>query len=380
MRSRLLRMCLGVTSSVLSFPCAGFAQGVVIDHQSVGCVVAGKFPRFDARFDPAAQVVRARLNFRPEGGAHWYFVEMKPEAGVFHGILPKPVKDLHRFSYYIDVTDKSFHASRTAEFQPEVATGPAACGREKVLAAGLPKANVLLHAPEGVVGAPSVPAGFAADGVMTAGGAGTTGTTATAGGGIGAKAAIIGAVVAAGAAGAVLAASGGDSDTGAPSPPPTTIAGPPPTTPPAPSPPPTTLAGTWAGSWPADGIQLTFNGCGFCTNPVNQGGDLVMTLTQSGNSLSGTATGTVRDAPPAGCPAEPNCNYGPVGMVSTFPITGTVTGTTVSMQMLGTAPNQGGTFTIDLNGTLSGNRMSGNANLNATGFPSATGTWSLNRQ
>src|SRR5688572_5577185 len=115
--------------SLLFVPGLALAQGVSIDHQVVGCVLAGKFPRFDARLDPAAGVARARVNFRPEGTPHWYSVEMKPEAGGFHGILPKPRKTLHRFSYYIDVIDKAFHASRTAEFVLDVATGPAACGR-----------------------------------------------------------------------------------------------------------------------------------------------------------------------------------------------------------------------------------------------------------
>src|SRR5688572_25063703 len=88
----------------LTIPAMALGQGVSIDHQGIGCVVAGRFPRFDARLDPAAGVARARVNFRPEGTPHWYWVDMKPEAGLFHGILPKPRKTLHRFSYYIDVT------------------------------------------------------------------------------------------------------------------------------------------------------------------------------------------------------------------------------------------------------------------------------------
>ena len=224
---RLAARSCGFVSCLLLLPSLTFAQGVSIDHQGVGCVVAGKFPRFDARLDPSADVARARLNFRPEGGAHWYYVEMKPEAGVFHGVLPKPQKSLHRFSYYIDVTDRAFHASRTAEFVPEVASGPAACGREKVLAASLAKARVLVHAPEGVAGAPALPAGFATEGVVSAGTAGVKAVAASgAGGGLGPTALILGGVAIGGGAAAVIATSKGEGSSSTQSPPATTPSGP----------------------------------------------------------------------------------------------------------------------------------------------------------
>jgi hypothetical protein len=361
----------------LSFPTMASGQGVSIDHQAVGCVLAEKFPRFDARLEPAEAVARARVNFRPEGTAHWYAVEMKPEAGVFHGILPKPLKTLHRFSYYIDVTDKAFHANRTAEFVLDVASGPAACGREKVMAAGLSKANVLLHGPEGVVGAPAVPAGFAADGVVTAGTAGTAaGTSAGTAGGLGAKAAIIGGVIAAGGAAAVVAATSGGSDTpSTPAPPATTTpAGPPPTTLPAPSPPPAaTLTGTWVGNRPGDGMVLTFAGCGGCPNSPNGGAsDMVLNLSQSGSALSGNLTLTTRESFPAGCPADPNCTKVVIGEVITYSITGTVSGTSVTMQFTGAS----GT----MSGTVSGNRMTGNLTGTSSDGTPITGTWSVNLQ
>ena len=370
---------LVVLGGLLFNPVLVLGQGVSIDHKDVGCVLADKFPRFDARLDPAAAVARARLNFRPEGGAHWYYVEMKPEAGVFHGILPKPQKTLHRFSYYIDVTDKAFHASRTAEIVAEVATGPAACKREKVLAAGLSRANVLLHAPEGLAGAPSVPAGFAADGVVSAAGAGTT-TVAT-GGGIGAKTAILGTVLAAGGAVAVVAATSGSDDAQNGPPPTATPGGPPSTVPPSPPPAAATLTGTWIGNRPTDGGFLTFTGCGLCTNtPTSSGSDVVLNLSQSGSALSGSASLTVKEAPPAGCPAEPNCTQGPIGAVIEATVTGTVSGTDVMMQWTGQPPGGGGSFTVILNGTVSGNRMSGTLNLTATsGYP-ASGTWAVNLQ
>ena len=39
-------------------PALAAEQGPAIGHAPVGCVVAGKFPRFEARFDPAATVAR----------------------------------------------------------------------------------------------------------------------------------------------------------------------------------------------------------------------------------------------------------------------------------------------------------------------------------
>jgi len=366
----------------LSVQGMALGQGVSIDHQGVGCVLAEKFPRFDARLDPAAAVARARLNFRPEGGAHWYYVDMKPEAGLFHGILPKPQKTLHRFSYYIDVTDKAFHASRTAEIVAEVATGPAACKREKVLAAGLSRANVLLHAPEGVAGAPAVPGGFAADGVVAASGAGTTaGTTAAAAGGLGAKAVVLGTVLAAGGAAAVVAAtSGGEGGASTPSPPPTTVpAGPPPTTLATP-PPPASLTGTWVGNRPADGLDLS-TGCGSGVQ-CDCGLDTVLELVQSGDSLSGSVVNTIKENPPTAC-GDPGpsgaCNCGEIGELLSGTVTGgSVSGATVTMQWL--VPQDNGSIGLFVfNGTLAGDRMSGT--MMGTGEQSITsGTWAVNRQ
>ena len=374
-----MRRRVGVLAvCALAIPAIAVGQGVSIDHQGIGCVLAGKFPRFDARLDPAGDVARARVNFRPEGTPHWYWVEMKREAGLFQGILPKPQKTLHRFSYYIDVTDKAFHASRTAEFVLDVATGPAACGRQKLLAGSLGKANVLLHAPEGVAGAPAVPAGFSADGVMLAGGAGSTaGATAATAGGIGAKAVILGTVLAAGGAAAVVATTSGGDSADSPTTPPGTPPTPPPTTlPPASPPPAASLSGTWAGNHPGDGMLLIFSGCSVCPNtPATSGTDMLLNLTQSGSALSGDVFLTLREDSPGSCAAG-SCSENPIGEVVPFSITGTVSGTSVTMQMTGGEP----TGTITLNGTVTDNRMSGTLTGSDEGGRTITGTWAVNRQ
>jgi hypothetical protein len=219
--------------TVLFFAAHAASAAVTIDHAAVSCVVAGKYPRFEARFDPAADVSRARLHFRPAGSPHWYSVAMKSEAGAFTGVLPKPKPTLTKIEYYIEVTDTAFGANRTREFAPEVDDGPLAC-KDKVLAAVLEAASVIVEAP---AGAPLVPVGFEPAGVIsttaspsgpgapsaTAGSAGqgtTSGSSgggstsvASGGGGIGKTGLIIGGVAAAGA-GIAIAASGGGDDGG----------------------------------------------------------------------------------------------------------------------------------------------------------------------
>ena len=64
----------------LASPTLVAAQGVEIDHKAVGCIVAGKFPRMNACFTPAASLARARVYFRPEGTPSWYYVDMKSDA------------------------------------------------------------------------------------------------------------------------------------------------------------------------------------------------------------------------------------------------------------------------------------------------------------
>ena len=49
-----------------------FAQTLTIDHGAVGCAVAEKFPRLEARFAPAESVATARVGLQPEQGEHWW--------------------------------------------------------------------------------------------------------------------------------------------------------------------------------------------------------------------------------------------------------------------------------------------------------------------
>ena len=68
MAARQARLC-GLFAGVVLSSSAAWADGIVIDHKEVGCVVAGSFPQLLARFDPAESVARARVAFRPVGGS-----------------------------------------------------------------------------------------------------------------------------------------------------------------------------------------------------------------------------------------------------------------------------------------------------------------------
>jgi len=181
-----------------------FAQTPSIDHQSVACAAAGKFPRMEARFAPPGEVAAARVVFQGQT-ADWYSVAMKPEGTVFSGVLPKPKKDLKSFRYYIEVTDKAMGTSRTAEYTAAVVDSASAC-KGKLMAGSLGSASVILQGPAGVA---ALPAGFASSGVVAGSAAGSgsavgaTGAGAGAGGGIGATALVIGGLAVAGGAVAV---------------------------------------------------------------------------------------------------------------------------------------------------------------------------------
>jgi hypothetical protein len=105
---------LGVVGAAVP---ASAKEAEAINHDAVGCIVVDKFPRLEARFDPAENVSRGRLRFRPTGGAHWYSVPMKQEAEAFVGVLPKPTPKLKSLDYYVEVTATDFATGRTARIR-----------------------------------------------------------------------------------------------------------------------------------------------------------------------------------------------------------------------------------------------------------------------
>lgn len=179
------------------------AQTLTIDHRPVGCVVAERFPRFDARFAPGESVAVARVLFRAEKSDQWWSVAMKAEGPSYFGVLPKPKKTLKALEYYLEVTDKALATTRTADYTASVVEGSGACSG-KLLAGSVGSAAVLLQGPAGIVAA--VPVGFASSGIVAAGSSSATaasGSAAAGGGGIGAGVLLAGAAAAAGVAVAV---------------------------------------------------------------------------------------------------------------------------------------------------------------------------------
>lgn len=184
------------------------ALGPTIEHRPVECATAGKFPKLEAVLGPAETIGAARVLFQGKT-ADWYSVSMKPEGGVFVGVLPKPNKDLKSFRYYIEATDSALGTNRTVEYTTAVVESAGAC-RGKLMAGSLSTASIVLQGP---AGAASLPAGFAASGVVAGTSAGASAGTAAAsaaGGGIGATALVVGGVAVAGGAAALVASKSSD--------------------------------------------------------------------------------------------------------------------------------------------------------------------------
>jgi hypothetical protein len=327
------------------------AQAPVIDHQGVACVVAEKFALLSARFDPAESVARARVHFRAEGGPVWYYVEMKPQAGAFQGTLPKPRKSTKKIQYYIEVVDKAFAESRTAEYAPDVVDGAAACGMKKAMAGVANAASVVVGGP---AGAPLIPAGFASSGIVGAGVA--AGAAAGAAAGV-STAAIVAGVVGGGAAVAGVAVATSQDETVTTTTTTTTL--------------PPSAAGHWVGTAP-DGIIITTNvECGVES-------DLVLDLTQSGTTLGGTWTITSRRLnpnPPPGslCDGELGRVTGPV------PISGTASSPNVAFTVSFSTGEPGEPpVTVNFMGTFTAARMGGT--LACAANCNETGTWAVNRR
>jgi hypothetical protein len=94
---------------------------------------------------------------------------------------------------------------------------------------------------------------------------------------------------------------------------------------------------------------------------------MLLQITQSGNSLSGTNAATVRSAQPSGCDT--------IGQRIEAPVAGTIGGAAVTLAW--TFPD----MTINLAGNVSGGSMSGTLSGGAAdGSETFAGTWSVVRQ
>jgi len=159
MTSRFTLGSVAVALFPLLGPTAAPAQEVVIAHDAIECIVAGKFPKLDACFTPVSQVGKARVYFRPETLTTWFYVEMTAEEACHTGVLPKPTKQLvdKKIYYYVDV--QSAGTARTQEYAPVVVAREEDCEE-------LPAAPVAATGPPAVY--PSLPAGFGGAGISGA--------------------------------------------------------------------------------------------------------------------------------------------------------------------------------------------------------------------
>jgi PKD domain-containing protein len=193
--------------------------GLAIDHQQIGCVVAGRFSVFNARVQPQEALARGRLFFHADANPGWYFVEMKPQAGALSAALPQARKTTKRINYYIEVIDRSSVTTRTQEYAPAVVGSEAECSRAMPVAAfsNAPGEIVVTAGP----GAPPLPVGFDPIG-LAAGAAGPAPSTTAAAVKAGSSATkifvIAGGVALAGGVAAVAAGGGGDGGTTATTP------------------------------------------------------------------------------------------------------------------------------------------------------------------
>lgn len=313
---------------------AASARAVTIAHEGAGCVIAERYPRFEARLDPADEVARARVFFRTAGTPHWYSVDMTAGASGFTGVLPKPRRATPRIEYYVEASDRAFASTRTPERTVDVVGSAAECRKDAVVAPVAASARVLVAA---ATGAPSVPAGFLGGGLVGAGAGIGAGTLAIVGGG---------AAVAAG----VAVAAGGGAD---------------PTTP-STAPPDADLTGSWAGLG-ADGSFRDWSQGDAV--PCRHQDDLFLDLQQTGRTVAGTARYVSRGA----------CG---VVVAATFrtEVHGTVDGTRVRLSL--TAPLRAGDYVEELVGTVIGSRMEGTSSGTWTDGPRTgqmRGNWSARR-
>jgi Bacterial SH3 domain len=284
------------------------APGVAIDHKAVGCLVAEEYPRLEACFAPSEALGRAQVQFRGSETSPWYAVDMKPDGPCYSAWLPKPKKETSSIDYFVFAIDKQFVETQRPEkapgepYTPRVVRKRSECDQLKALAAWSAKTaprillNVVRDAGGKVLdaaaaagqaaGAPAGVAGFSNDGVVVSNAGGSAGssssTAAAASHGI-PVIAVVGGVAAAGGIVAVAAKGGGgggstgsgSSGTGGSS------------TPSAQS-----LSGAWAGT--------AASGAGWSVHVFVTGGDCTYgydtsgTLVQSGNTLTGPLTTTLR--------------------------------------------------------------------------------------
>jgi hypothetical protein len=142
--------------------------GARIEHEPIGCFIAGEFPLLEGLVEPAGNVARARAYFRGARGEDYFYVEGTAGETGFSWKLPRPTLAASPITYYLWAATTELDESRTPEIQAIVVEQPSDCPSDKKLAAIGPPGEVTIFSA--ATGTLVVPAGFAAGSIaLTAG-------------------------------------------------------------------------------------------------------------------------------------------------------------------------------------------------------------------
>jgi len=194
------RSLLGLMVALVATHAAYAQDGPLIRHSAVGCIGRGDYAIVTAAIDPRDQVRVARAYFRSSAYPDFYYVEMRGAGPSFEGILPKPGPETQSIMYYIEAIDLAFNSARTPENDADVAPSADECKRQDPNAAHFGGENPGIAVGATVKGAPALPPGFLADGIVRFVSTAGTAAAAGAGGGIGTPAIVAFGVGAAAAA------------------------------------------------------------------------------------------------------------------------------------------------------------------------------------
>ena len=182
-----------------------------IQHDQIGCVVAGLYPKVDACLVPAESVGKAEIHFRANDTQPWYGVGLASEGPCYSAFLPKPQRTMTEFQYYVAAVDRSFGEHNRPEGGPgapyrvRVVKNERECGTlariaystgklVKPILVGIvrdPAGRALATGAVEMMAAHALLAGFAQEGVVlassAAAGAGTAASGAAAGRAAGAR-------------------------------------------------------------------------------------------------------------------------------------------------------------------------------------------------
>lgn len=149
-------------------PSAAPITATTIQHDPIGCFIAGQFPLIPAVVEPSSGIARARVYFKAATGDSWFYVEMTPAEAGLVGKLPRPKLEASPITYYVQATTTQFGEAQTPEISAIVVEEATGCPEDKVIAPiGGPGEVTVFSA---ATGAAIAPAGFAAGGLaLTAG-------------------------------------------------------------------------------------------------------------------------------------------------------------------------------------------------------------------